>query len=226
MKRFITRKALCVVAGVALASALLVALALVAEHGKRESAMEHEALPYYSSADLWPRWDWLSRQHDVGRFALVDQDGQAFDQSVLDRGPTVVSFFFTACVTVCPISIDMLKGAQARMAAKHPGAAPAFLSISVSPLTDDPAALRKYAHSVQLAPAWRLATGDPAKVVALAQRGLFSDIATIGPDGLPTHLTRALLIDRQHRVRGIYDAAMPTEIIRLQHDVARLADEA
>ena len=89
-------------------------------------------------------------------------------------------------------------------------------------LFDDPAALRKYAHSVQLAPEWRLATGDPAKVVQLAQRSFYSDIATAGPDGLPAHLTRALLVDSQHRVRGIYDASVATEILRLERDAAQL----
>lgn len=202
--------------------ALLGAMILVSDHGKRESAMAHEQLPFYASPDLWPRWDWLSRQHDVGEFVMLDQQGKQFDQSVLDQGPTVVSFFFTACVTVCPISIDMLKGAQARIAAHPGGVKPVFLSISVAPQFDDPAALRSYAKSVQLAPEWRLATGDPAQVVRLAQRGFYSDIATLGPDGLPRHLTRALLIDREHRVRGIYDASVASEIFRLQRDLAQL----
>lgn len=222
MTNFAMRKLVrrCMAAG--LAGALLAALWIVAEHGRRDSVLMHEELPYYASADLWPRWDWLSRQHRVGAFVMLDRDGRAFDQSVLDRGPTIVSFFFTACVTVCPISIDLLKGAQERLSVKQGRAAPAFLSISVAPQVDDPAALRKYAQSLQLAPQWRLATGEPAGIFALAKTGFFSDIAQPGTDGLPLHLTRALLIDRQHRVRGIYDASSAAEVIRLEHDVGRL----
>ena len=205
---------------VGLACALALMLGLVAEHGKRDSALAHAQLPYYSDADLWPRWDWLSRQHDVGSFVMRDQHGHQFDQRVLDQGPTVVSFFYTACVSVCPASTELLKGAQARMARQ--GAAPSFLSISVSPQADDPKTLRQYASSILLGPDWRLATGDPEQIAKLARRSFFSDIAKSGPDGLPAHLTRAFLVDREHRVRGVYDAASPAEIIRLQQDVARL----
>jgi protein SCO1 len=203
-----------------LAFALLAAAWLVAAHGRRESALEHEDLPYYSNADLQPRWDWLSRQRAVDNFVMIDQHGHSFDRSALDEGPTVVSFFFSACVTVCPISTDMLMGAHRRMKAK--GRAVRFLSISVTPRFDDAAAMRTYAKTIGLPVDWRLATGEEQEVVDFVRSNFFSDIDRVGADGLPEHLTRAFLVDREHRVRGVYDSASPVDIIRLQHDIARL----
>jgi protein SCO1/2 len=209
------------VAGIGAAWALVAISGVVADHGMRDAALAQAQLPYYSNADLSPRRDWLSRRRDVGSFVMRDQHGHQFDQSVLDHGPTVVSFFFTNCVSACPLSIEMLQHAQARMAAKGK-VAPTFLSISALPLVDDPGALRNYARSVKLAPGWRLATGEPEQIYKLAQRSFFSDISQPGPDGLPAHLTRAFLVDREHRVRGIYDATSPADISRLQRDVAML----
>ncbi|MEO7495870.1 MAG: SCO family protein [Massilia sp.] len=209
-------------AGLIGAAMLAGALRLLAEHGRRDSALAHTALPYYASADLRPRWDWLSRRHRVGRFALRDQRGAAFDQAVLDNGPTVVSFFFSACTSVCPVSTELLLRAQANLRRTRAGGAPRFLSISVTPQHDTPQALREYASKTGLPAEWRLATGAPGEIAALARRGFFSDVGTLGADGLPVHLNRAFLVDREHHLRGVYDATRPADIVRLQHDAASL----
>jgi cytochrome oxidase Cu insertion factor (SCO1/SenC/PrrC family) len=211
------------IAFMAMGAALLTACALLAEHGKPDSALAHADLPYYGSSDLLPRWDWLSRQHKVGKLALQDQHGKILDEKLFDQGPTVVSFFFTACTTVCPVSTDLLLRAQASMASQ--GMTPGFLSISVTPQTDDAATLRRYARSTGLPSSWILASGNAGQTARFASESFFSDIATLGTDGLPPHLDRAFLVDRQRRIRGIYDARSGQEIIRLKQDVARLMAE-
>lgn len=151
---------------------------------------------------------------------MVDQHGHRLDRSVLDEGPTVVSFFYSACVTLCPISTDMLMGVHSRIKAQ--GREVRFLSISVTPRFDDAAAMRAYARSIGLPVDWRLATGEQQEVVDFVRNNFFSEIDRIGADGLPAHMTRAFLVDRAHKVRGVYDAALPVDIIRLQADIARL----
>ena len=185
------------------------------------SALAHDTLPFYASADLRPRWDRVSSVLRVDGFEFTDQRKVAVDDRLLDNGPTVVNLFFAGCVSVCPVSMDLLRTLQASLGSQ----APRFVSLTVSPLTDDVRALADYAGKFGLPKDWALLTGDPKHVEAWARRSLYSDITKIGPDGLPPHTERAFLIDRKHRIRGIYDARSPHEMVRLRYDIARLGQE-
>ncbi len=211
MRVMTLRRCVSALAAGAVAGALLV----LAEHGKSDSVLAHTELPYYADATLRPHWDWLSRRHTVGEFALRDQFDRHIDEHLFDDGPTVVGFFFTACVSVCPVSTELLLGAQRKTRAR-------FLSISVSPQADDAPALRAYAARLGLPAPWRLATGAPKNIVQLAREGFFSDLDSAAGDGLPVHLNRAFLVDRAHHLRGVYDASSASDVVRLQHDLGRL----
>jgi protein SCO1/2 len=185
------------------------------------SALAHDTLPFYASADLRPRWDRVSSVLRVDGFEFTDQRKTAVDDGLLDKGPTVVNLFFAGCVSVCPVSMDLLRTLQASFGSQ----APQFVSLTVSPLTDDVRALADYAGKFGLPKDWKLLTGEPKRVEAWARRSLYSDITKIGPDGLPPHTERAFLIDRGHRIRGIYDAGSPHEMVRLRNDIAMLRQE-
>jgi cytochrome oxidase Cu insertion factor (SCO1/SenC/PrrC family) len=185
------------------------------------SALAHDTLPFYASADLRPRWDRVSSVLRVDGFEFTDQHKTAVDDGLLDKGPTVVNLFFAGCVSVCPVSMDLLRTLQASFGSQ----APQFVSLTVSPLTDDVRALADYAGKFGLPKDWKLLTGEPKRIEAWARSSLYSDITKIGADGLPPHTERAFLIDRQHRVRGIYDARSPHEMVRLRNDIAMLRQE-
>ena len=197
------------------------AVFLWADWHRPDSILAHDTLPYYAAADLQPRWDRVSSVLRVGGFEFTDHRKAAVDDRLLDHGPTVVNLFFAGCVSVCPVSMDLLRTLQANLGAQ----APQFVSLTVSPLTDDVRALADYAGKFGLPKDWVLLTGEPKHVEAWARHSLYSDITTIGPDGLPPHTERAFLIDRKHRIRGIYDARSPHEMVRLRYDVARLRQE-
>jgi cytochrome oxidase Cu insertion factor (SCO1/SenC/PrrC family) len=99
------------------------------------------------------------------------------------------------------------------------------VSLTVSPLTDDVRALADYAGKFGLPKDWILLTGEPRHVEAWARHSLYSDITKLGVDGLPPHTERAFLIDRRHRIRGIYDARSPHEMVRLRSDIGQLRRE-
>jgi len=199
----------------------LVACFLWAGWQRPDSVLAHDTLPFYAAGDLRPRWDLVSSSLRVGRFSLSDQRARPVDQQLLDRGPTVVNLFFAGCVTVCPVSMDLLRLLHDRLGPE----APQFVSVTVSPLTDDAAALSAYARQFGLPSDWLLLTGAPEVVETWARRSLYSDITRIGPDGLPPHTERAFLIDRHHRIRGIYDARSPHEVMRLRGDIGALRRE-
>ncbi|WP_159445468.1 SCO family protein [Rhizobacter sp. OV335] len=197
------------------------AVSLWADWHRPDSILAHDTLPFYASADLRPRWDRVSSVLQVDGFEFTDQRKTAVDDRLLDSGPTVVNLFFAGCVSVCPVSMDLLRTLQANLGSQ----APRFVSLTVSPLTDDVRALADYAGKFVLPKDWVLLTGHPQAVEAWARRSLYSDITKIGPDGLPPHTERAFLIDRGHRIRGIYDARSPHEMVRLRYDIARLRQE-
>jgi len=182
------------------------------------SVFDHDTLPFYAAADLRPRWDRISSVMRIGGFQLIDQRQRAVDRQLLDRGPTVVNLFFAGCVSVCPVSMDLLRTLHASFG----DTPPQFVSLTVSPLTDDVPALAAYADRFGLPKDWLLLTGEPKQVEDWARRSLHSDISKPGADGLPPHTERAFLIDRWHRIRGIYDARSPHEMVRLRHDVTAL----
>lgn len=185
--------------------------------GQSENALMYDTLPFYIQADLLPRWRGADGRH-IEDMALLDQDGRGFDESVFRQGPTVVNFFYSGCTTVCPVSMELLSLTRRDLGTE----APNFISISVTPLQDNPAALRAYAKKIGLAGPWQLATGAPAQVYALAREQLLTDIETPGPDGQPPHTERAMLVDTEGRIRGIYDASQAVDLMRMRHDLRRL----
>jgi len=185
-----------------------------------ENALMYDTLPFYTGADLLPHWHGADKRR-IGSFHLQDQQGQVLDEHVFVSGPTVVNFFFGGCTTVCPASMELLNLTRKDMATE----APAFLSISVTPLADSPAALRSYAKRIGLPADWRLTTGVPKDVFAMARNDLLTDIEKTGPDGLPPHTERALLIDIQGRIRGVYNANTAVDLMRMRYDLRRLRQE-
>lgn len=182
-----------------------------------ENALMYDTLPFYVKADLMPRWRGADGRH-IEDMALSDQDGKRIDETLFRQGPTVVNFFYSGCTTVCPVSMELLSLTRKDLGAE----APNFLSISVTPLQDNPAALRAYAKKIGLPGQWRLATGVPKQVYAMAREQLLTDIETPGPDGQPPHTERAMLIDAEGRIRGIYDANQAVDLMRMRYDLRRL----
>lgn len=197
------------------------ALSLWGDWHRPDSILAHDTLPFYVSADLRPRWDRVSSVLRVDGFEFTNHRRASVDSRLLDNGPTVVNLFFAGCVSVCPVSMDLLRTLQASFG----GQAPQFVSLTVSPLADDVQALADYAGKFGLPQDWILLTGEPRHVEAWARHSLYSDITKPGADGLPPHTERAFLIDRRHRIRGIYDARSPHEMVRLRNDILQLQQE-
>lgn len=185
--------------------------------GPQGSALDHDELPFYSQADLMPRWDMLSRWHGVGPVALTEASGKALGAEMFAKGPTIVSFFWAGCATACPGSIELLRGMK--------GGARVLL-ITDQPLTDTVSVLADYRRRLNLPAEWQLATGRPDAIYGFASRSLFTDVEARGANGIPRHTEINYLIDRRGRLRGIYDAHSPADAIRLQTDVERLLIES
>ena len=103
-----------------------------------------------------------------------------------------------------------------------------LVSVSVDPSYDTPEVLAAYARRAGVhADRWRLLTGSKEQVRRLAQEGFQLGV---GDDGTPeepiTHSVRLVLVDRQGRIRGYYDAMDAERFEHLRRDVRSLLQPA
>ncbi|MCU0905843.1 MAG: SCO family protein [Rhodobacteraceae bacterium] len=110
---------------------------------------------------------------------LVDQTGAAV--SLPDQpGTVVLSFMFTTCETLCPITNAILAALDDQLADQGIGDV-TILSITLDPTTDRPDVLRETAEAFGASPRWRFLTGDGATATAAAFGMTVYDIALHDP---------------------------------------------
>lgn len=156
----------------------------------------------------------------VPAFHFVDQDGAAFTDRELRGHVWVADFIYTQCTAACPLLTARMK-LLARKLSDHPVA---FLSFSVDPEHDRPAALKAYAarwHGDERH--WRLLdTGNEQALHAFVD-AMQTDLSRSGKDGPIAHSESFVLIDAAGQVRGRYDSTDPDALAQLVADAAALA---
>jgi protein SCO1/2 len=163
----------------------------------------------------------------VPAFSLVDERGQTFTDEALRGHPTIINFIFTRCDTVCPITSMKMQRLEDRSRDKR-GIAVKFLSFTVDPEHDTPAALAKFAERYKANPErWRFVTGKAAEIRALVEGPFMSPMDRDGTttSGSPNivHGGYFLLVDGQLKIRGVYDSNDIHRLDDLLHDARYLA---
>jgi cytochrome c2 len=121
---------------------------------------------------------------------VVTQDGATlrFYDDLIKGRIVVVSFIYTSCADLCPITTARLAEVRERL-----GAAALsdirFLSITVDPEHDTPARLKAFAEAYGAGPGWTFITGAPADIGAILAK--FGDNS--GERGLDQHRNEILL---------------------------------
>jgi protein SCO1/2 len=100
---------------------------------------------------------------------VVRSDGQTVQlrQEIDDGRPVVVSFIYTSCTTICPVTSQILSELQSKLGAKRELVH--LVSISIDPEQDTPARLREYERRFGAGAGWQHYTGTVAASQA-AQR--------------------------------------------------------
>lgn len=156
---------------------------------------------------------------NVPDFSFPDQDGKTVSNRDLLGHVWLSDFIFTQCTTACPVLTSKMILLQ-----KHSPAAMRFVSFSVDPEHDTPAALKSYAqlwHGDESR--WRLLSTTPEGLEKVSA-GMKVTVAPSGdPDNPILHTTLFMLVDTQGRVRGVYDSSDSDAMARLQEDMQALA---
>lgn len=101
-----------------------------------------------------------------GPFRLVNQDGQAVDQTLLDGKWSLIFFGFTYCPDYCPTTLQMLEATKAALGDRAD--AVQIIFITVDPERDTPQAMKDYLSSDGFPEGVIGLTGTPAQVRAAA----------------------------------------------------------
>jgi protein SCO1/2 len=170
-----------------------------------------------------PRLDDLG---PVGSFALTDERNQPFTDAALRGHVTIVSFLFTRCDTICPVTTMKMERLQDKTF--DAAAAIKLASFSVDPAYDTPARLAEYAQRYHADPArWRFVTGGAEDMRRLVEGPLMNSMASEGvtASGAPaiSHSGYFLLIDGNAHIRGAYDSSDVKRLDEMVHDARYLA---
>jgi protein SCO1/2 len=167
------------------------------------------------SSDLKIYWD-------APDFSFPDQDGKTVTRQDLLGHVWVADFIFTQCTSACPILTSKLILVQKRVQLP----AVRFISFSVDPEHDTPAALKAYAQLWEGDQArWRLLSTNPTGLAQLTAAMKVTAAASGDPDNPIIHSNLFFLIDTAGRVRGIYNSGESEAVSRLEEDVRTLAGE-
>jgi protein SCO1/2 len=108
--------------------------------------------------------------------ALRTQDNQPvrFYDDLIKGKTVVISFMFTSCKAICPMTnINLLKVQKAL--GDHLGRDVFIYSLTLDPATDTPEVLHKYARQIGARPGWTFLTGKSEDLELLRRKLGFTD---------------------------------------------------
>lgn len=188
-------------------------------------------LPYYKEPTFTPVFltdlSEVEKQipHRIGDFSFFNQDSILIDQGIIEGKIHVANFIFTSCGSICPMMTKNLKIVNDSLANKE---AIVFLSYSVTPWIDSPFVLKNYKADNQIENKnWHFLTGDKSAIYSLARQSYFAE-EELGFTKDSTeflHTEHFILVDKDKRIRGVYNGTLRVEMTQLLEDINLLLDE-
>lgn len=154
--------------------------------------------------------------HTIPAFAFVNQYGDSITNKSLDGNIYVADFFFTSCPSICPVMHRNMLKVYNEYKDK---ADVKILSYSIDPKYDSVPVLKKYADNLGIAGnTWWLLQGDKKATYDLSKSYL---VTTPQEDEKEKfiHDGYFILIDKQKRIRGIYNGTDEKEVAKLVGDI-------
>ena len=167
---------------------------------------------------------YVRKYHKIADFKLVNQNGDTITQDNYKDKIYVADFFFTTCLTICPIMTDHMIEIQEKIKDDQEIQ---LLSHTVFPVSDSVPVLKKYAEEKGVIDEkWNLVTGDKKQIYDLARKSYLATKST-GDGGKydMIHTENFVLVDKKQQIRGFYDGTDPEAIEDLMHDIKVLKAE-
>lgn len=171
----------------------------------------------------------LTYVHD---FSFTDQDGKKITQRDVDGEVYVAEYFFTTCKGICPKMNDNMKKVYDKFKNEQDFS---IISHTCMPETDSVPLLKAYKQKIlgagdfknKLA-SWYFVTGSKDSLYKMARESYLLDNEKNNSLNIKDqfiHTQFFALVDKQHRLRGIYDGLKTNELEKLSGDIKDLLKE-
>ncbi|MEL7121797.1 MAG: SCO family protein [Bacteroidota bacterium] len=188
-----------------------------------------DKLPYYEEATFTPHWyeeEIPAGFHQIADFELVNQEGEVITADNFENKIYVADFFFTICPGICPKMTSNMAVLQEAFLEDDDVL---LISHSVMPDYDSPDILKEYAEEKGVKSGkWHLVTGQREMIYDLGRNHYFVEenlgLEKSADDFL--HTENFVLIDKNKRIRGIYNGLNNSSIQQLIADIELLKKES
>ena len=166
----------------------------------------------------------------VQNFSFINQNGTKVDEHNIDGKVYVANYFFTTCKGICPKMnanmdniFEVFKGDSGF----------AIISHTSMPETDSVPLMKAYekkmigADTLEAAK-WYFVTGTKDSLYKMAKQSYLLDNDKNNSINIKDHFIHTqffALVDKDRRVRGIYDGLKQDELLQLQKDIQKLLKE-
>ncbi|MBK6263611.1 SCO family protein [Marivirga sp. S37H4] len=159
--------------------------------------------------------------HTVPDFRLVNQDSVWVTPETFSGKVYIADFFFTSCPTICPtMKKEMLRVYEAYKDNDEV----AIISHTIDPEYDTVALLKDFAERLDVeAPKWHFVTGEKEEIYELGQKGyMVTALEDENEEGGFIHSGAFILVDKERKIRGVYDGTQSSDVDQLIKDIQRL----
>jgi len=162
--------------------------------------------------------------HTIADFSFTNQNGEEVTQETFTDKIYIADFFFTTCPTICPI----MKTQMLRVYEKYKDNPDVLiLSHTIDPKYDSVEVLYEFADRLGVSSnTWHFVTGDQDKIYDVGQNS-YMVTAREDPEepGGYLHSGAFLIVDKERRIRGIYDGTKEEKVDVLMKDIDILLKE-
>ena len=166
----------------------------------------------------------------VQDFSFTGQNGNTINAHAVDGKVYVANYFFTTCKGICPKMNANLEGIYEKLKNDSDFA---IISHTSMPETDSVPLLKAYETKMigkdpHYAAKWYFVTGSKDSLYKMARQSYLLDNAKNNNENLKDHFIHTqflALIDKERRVRGIYDGLKKDEVDQLATDIEKLLKE-
>ncbi|MFN4083174.1 MAG: SCO family protein [Bacteroidia bacterium] len=184
-----------------------------------QAKQNYKSLPIFGERYLSDKNDTIYYQ--VPHFSVTDQTGATVNSQNLSNNIVVASFFFATCTDVCPTMNRRLQSVYDKVKQFEEVK---FFSFSVDPKNDTTEALLEYSKKYNANPQnWLFCRTENNEQVVKIGQGFLLPVSI--EDETIDHSQQFILIDKQRRIRGIYNSLQDSELKRLTDEIKVLLYE-
>ena len=216
-----------------LLTVIILIIGIFTAYNLTKKSMDQKQLPVIQPRDvnsemINPELAHVGIGHRIGKFELMNQNGEKTTLENVKGKIFVAEYFFTTCLTICPVMTEEMKRVQQRFNGNKDVK---ILSFTVDPEHDTVEVMKAYAQEHNAVDGqWYFLTGTKEDLYNLARNSFFvlkpAEAKNLGDAGSDfIHTNNFVLVDRELRIRGYYDGTSTEEVDLLMEDIDFLLNE-